>query len=85
MKYTLIIPEKILKKLKKLDSETKERIINKIDEILKDPKKYKMLRYELKGKRSARVGKWRIIYVIDGDKVVILSIAPRKNVYEREI
>ena len=85
MSYTLVIPPKILKKLKKLDPVTKERITEKIEEILTDPTKFKLLRYELKGLRSARVGKWRIIYEIDNDKIVILSVSLRKKAYDRGI
>jgi len=69
MKYTLVIPTKILKKLKKLDKTTKERILDALEKISENPEKYKPLRYELKGKRGARVGKWRIIYEIKGDEV----------------
>jgi mRNA interferase RelE/StbE len=82
MSYQLEIPPKILKKLEKMDKQVKERIFVVLTEIMKNPEKYKPLRYELKGLRSARVGKWRKIYRIDGDKIIILSIAHRKNVYE---
>ncbi len=56
-----------------------------LEKISENPEKYKPLRYELKGKRSARVGKWRIIYEIKGDEVIILSIAQRKSVYDKEL
>jgi mRNA interferase RelE/StbE len=82
MRYQLEIPPKILKKLEKMEKPVKERIFIVLTDIMKNPEKYKPLRYELKGLRSARVGKWRIIYRIDGDKVIILSIAHRKKVYE---
>ncbi len=54
MSYTLLIPPKILKKLKRMDTETKERIVKILAEIKENPEKFKPLRYELKGKRSAR-------------------------------
>ena len=83
MSYTLVISPKLLKKLEKLDKAAKERIANVISEILENPEKFKPLRYELKGSRSARVGKWRIVYRIEGEEVIILSIGHRKNVYEK--
>jgi len=83
MTYTLVISPKLLKKLEKLDKATKERIADSINEILKNPEKFKPLRYELKGLRSARIGKWRIIYRVEGEEVIILSIGHRKNVYEK--
>ncbi len=85
MSYTLVISPKLLKKLEKLDRATKERILDAIKEILENPEKFKPLRYELKGLRSARVGKWRIIYRIEGEEVIILSIGHRKNVYEKQV
>ncbi len=83
MSYTLVISPKLFKKLEKLDKATKERIADSINEILKNPEKFKPLRYELKGLRSARIGKWRIIYRVEGEEVIILSIGHRKNVYEK--
>ncbi|OYT60242.1 hypothetical protein B6U71_01095 [Euryarchaeota archaeon ex4484_178] len=53
------------------------------EKVKENPEKFKPLRYELKGKRSARVGKWRIVYMVEDEKIIILSIAPRKKVYER--
>ena len=85
MSYTLVISPKLLKKLEKLDKAEKERVSDKINDILENPEKYKPLRYELKGLRSARVGKWRIIYRIEGNEVIILSIGHRKNVYEKRV
>ncbi len=83
MKYALVLPPKILKKLKKLDKETKERIVEALKDICENPERFKPLRYELKGKRSARVGKWRIIYMVEEDKVIVLSISHRKSAYTR--
>ena len=85
MSYTLVISPKLLKKLEKLDKAEKERISDKINDILENPEKYKPLRYELKGLRSARAGKWRIIYRVEGNEVIILSIGHRKNVYEKRV
>jgi len=85
MSYTLVISPKLLKKLEKLDKSIKERIAEAIKDIVENPERYKPLRYELKGLRSARIGKWRIIYRIRGDEVIILSIEHRKNVYEKQM
>ena len=81
MSHILDISPKLLKKLEKIDKPTRERILTTLGEILDDPERYKPLRYDLKGLRSARVGKWRIVYRIEATKVIILSIAHRKNVY----
>ena len=43
----------------------------------------KPLRGELKGKRSLRIGNYRIIYVIDEKNriITLLTIRPRKTAY----
>ena len=84
MSYIILISPKLLKKLQKMDKNTKERIVEALSEIVKDPERYKPLRYELKGLRSARVGKWRIIYRIEGEKIIILSIGHRSKVYDEK-
>ncbi|MCM8826484.1 MAG: type II toxin-antitoxin system RelE/ParE family toxin [Candidatus Omnitrophica bacterium] len=41
------------------------------------------LRHSLKGHRKLRVGDYRIIYRIQSDKIIILKIGHRKEVYSK--
>ena len=69
--------------LKKLDNNTRERIIKKIDELKINPRKCKFLLGNLAGLRCLRIGDYRAIYTIIENKliVVVLSVGHRKNVY----
>lgn len=52
-----------------------------------DPVKFgKPLKYSLKGYRRLRVGKYRVIYKIDEDKVIviIIDIDHRQDIYQEE-
>lgn len=69
--------------LPKIPSDIKERIRVAIEERLA---KYPLetglpLRQSLKGHRKFRTGDYRIIYKIIGEKIIILMIGHRKEVY----
>ena len=76
--------DKIEKFIKKLDSQTKERLFKKIEEILKDPFSQRKLK-KLKGSEDlfrTRIGDIRIIIKISKDKLPeIVNIDYRKDVY----
>lgn len=67
-----------------LDNSARKKIVNAIvDRLMVDPIGYgKPLRYSLKGHRRLRVGDYRIVYRIDGSKVIIVAIRHRKDIYE---
>jgi len=72
-----------LKGLKKLGSPAKEEVLDALERIIKDPHRFKPLKYELKGYYRARVGTLRIVYRIDENEgaVFIAAIDHRKKVY----
>ncbi len=85
MKYTVIYHRNIKKDLKKLDTKTIRLFFEAVKEIiLKDP--YQGI--ELKGKYrdlwKYRIEKYRIIYSIEGNElmVLILRMRHRRNVYD---
>ena len=52
--------------------------------LLTDPVGYGLpLRKSLQGHRKLRVGDYRVIYRIHGDKIIILKIGHRKDVYPK--
>ncbi|NQE44635.1 hypothetical protein C5S31_01260, partial [ANME-1 cluster archaeon GoMg2] len=53
-----------------------------LKDILSNPNMGKPLRYTLKGFRAIRIGKYRLIYAIEGDAVKVYAIEHRKKVYE---
>ncbi len=74
-----------LKQEKKLDAHIKERIIKKVDKLLKDPYSGINLEGNLKGYWKERVGKYRIIYKIEESEklVIFFDVDLRKRVYKR--
>ena len=71
--------------LPKLDSRLKERIKKAIEtRLTSTPHQYgEPLRKTLKGYWKLRVGDYRVVFKIVGNKVWILGIIHRKEVYER--
>ena len=74
---------KELKKLKKKDPLLFKRAQEKFNEILEHPEHYKPLQYALAGKRRAHVGSLVIIFKIEGNVVVFLSITHHDEAYKR--
>ena len=70
--------------IKKLHPTVKTAVRAGITEIMKDPLDGRELQLELKGFRSLRVGKYRIIYRINEEAscVEIHYVGPRRDVYE---
>ena len=50
--------------------------------ILEDPAIGKPLKDRLIEFRSARVGRFRIVYRVSADSVRVLTVSPRRTVYE---
>ncbi len=72
--------------LRRPDRRSQERVIQRLDQIAADPfGPYSKPLTNLAGRRSARVGGWRIIFTVDvGARIVAVSdIAPRGEVYRR--
>ena len=76
--------EEAVRRLDKLDKRVAEAVLKRISRLAAAPDRYgKPLRdLEL---WSLRAGDYRVLYVIDfhSTKVVIVTIGPRKTVYDR--
>lgn len=88
MRYRLILSDKAIKLLDRLDRKTEERILPRLEELAvnpEDPRFSKQL--ETAGfRRYSRVGDWRIVYEIEksSQKVLVITIQHRSRVY-REV
>ena len=69
----------------RLDNNTKERIKEGINGLLKNPPvgDIKELKGEFQGLNRLQIGDFRIIYSVDGDLIKITNIFPRGDVYKR--
>jgi addiction module RelE/StbE family toxin len=82
MPYKLFLTQEFERLFAKLDTKTQDRVVEKLKDIQDDPEFFgKPLKHSLKGLRSSRVGKYRIIYMIEGDIVTAITVKHRRKVY----
>ena len=81
--YKLRIPEYQSNDIILLHPEIKKKIKHALITIINDPYTGKALKDELKGLRSFRVKRLRIIYQVAGEKEIqIVALGPRACIYE---
>lgn len=87
MSYKALWHEDALKDLKKIDKKDAEKIIEKVETYLtKDPLQLgKSLKTHLKGFYRYRIGKYRVIYLIKENEllIIILKVGKRDEVYKK--
>ena len=83
MKYQIVLPRRIKKKLDKIETKHYEKILSALEVLSNDPYLGKRLKGELKSYYSYRVWSYRIIYEIKKKELVILiiCIGYRSEVY----
>ena len=86
--YNLVftaVAEDAYKKIYFSNREHFNRITNALEDLKIDPWEGKPLKFKLKGQYSLRVGLYRILYIIEKQKVtvVVLDIGHRKDIYKR--
>lgn len=84
MDYQEILSKPFLNDIKdiKKDKILLERLHKKIDEILKNPEHYPVKKYELKGKRSAHIGSFVVVFEIKGNEVIFLKFKHHDYAYD---
>ncbi len=78
----LRIPVELGHRIRSLHPDLKRKIRSTIDGLLDDPAQGKPLQGGLSGFNSVRVGRFRVVYRVVRDVVDILTIGPRRTVYE---
>ncbi len=81
MSYKVSLTREADKELKDLDKAVQIQIINKIKHLKENPELGEPLSNILKGKWRLHIGKWRVVYVVEGKAVIIAKIDHRKDVY----
>ncbi|MEM4946469.1 MAG: type II toxin-antitoxin system mRNA interferase toxin, RelE/StbE family [Archaeoglobaceae archaeon] len=72
---------RIAKKLKDKDPKLFERLMSKIEEIIKQPEHYKPLKGEMKGLRRAHIGHFVAIFKVEGDVVRFVTFKHHNHAY----
>ena len=83
MSYQLLYTKSAFNDVKKLDTITQKRIKKKIEEYSLNPiLNAKKLINATIGEYRWRVGNYRIVFDIDKNKIIILRIGHRKEIYQ---
>ncbi len=84
MRYKLILSEKFDRAFSQLERTLQDRVVEGLKELAEEPYSGKQLKGKLKGLLSLRVGKYRILYQVQEEKllIVVISLGHRKHVYE---
>lgn len=84
MKYRVILKNPAKRFIRKLDDNMKKRIINKIRVLEKNPRIGIPLRGNMKSLWKIREGKYRMIYQVIQNELLIqvLDIGNRRNIYK---
>jgi len=79
--YNIEWKEHALHNLEKLESPISKRIFKKVEELSENP--FSKDIKKLKGSHDfrLRVGDYRVIFSIEQDKIQILKVGHRKNIY----
>lgn len=83
MKYPLIISDELRDFLRHLPPDIKKKIKEAFGEISSDPNAGKLLREELEGLRSYKIGRVRVVYRLETAAISLIAIGPRKTIYQK--
>ncbi len=83
MKRTLVVRDELRDLIRHLPPHLKKKIKQALEEIVEDPLCGKPLREELLGLQSYQIGTVRIIYRAQESTLTLITIGPRKTVYQK--
>lgn len=83
MGYQVEFDKRTEKDLSKLDSQVTARIIGKCATLYKDPTKGPNISHlkSMSNLYRLRVGDYRVVYIVEGNRVIIKYIKHRKDIY----
>ena len=78
----LRVPDDVADAVRALHPDLKQKVRLALKAILEQPTCGKALKDELAGLRSYRVGRFRVVYRLAGDRPIeLVAIGPRKSIY----
>ncbi|MGD6806916.1 MAG: type II toxin-antitoxin system RelE family toxin [Candidatus Bathyarchaeia archaeon] len=81
--FELVFTKEFLKKLKRLDRQTRSRLIKELKILEDKPFASKQLVGRLSELNSFRAGDYRVIYQVSEHKIFVLTVGHRKKVYDK--
>lgn len=83
IRYRVEMPRALRNLIRHLPPALKSKVKVALRSISDDPYRAKVLKEELAGLMSYRIGRSRIIYRVVGTVVEIVALGPRMDIYER--
>jgi mRNA interferase RelE/StbE len=82
--YRAVFAKSFKKEFGKLPKNIQERVLETLEKIVENPHSGTMLQGKLSGLRRCRLGKYRIIYLIEEKEssIVFLDVGLRKSIYD---
>ncbi len=78
----IVYTQKFERDVRKIrDNSIKDRLRKQTEKIAADPDLGKPLKYGLKGEWTIRIKPYRLIYAVQGDRLILLRFEHRKEVY----
>lgn len=85
MKYKLVYTRRAERDIKKLESDTKDRISKTLLRYQEEPLKFsEKLSDPVLGEHRFRIGDYRVIFDIEGSEIVVLRVGHRREIYRRQ-
>jgi len=81
MVYEVVWDKKAYDSLSKLEPLVSRRIAKLVREFAKNPKGKDVKRLKGEEEFRLRAGDYRVIFSITGDRIIILKVGHRKNIY----
>jgi mRNA-degrading endonuclease RelE of RelBE toxin-antitoxin system len=82
MSFEIVYKPVVVKQLKMLPVVEQKKVLQKLLYLQENPFMGKQLKGELAGLRSLRAWPYRIIYELLGQKITVVSVAHRRDVYK---
>ncbi|MBP1730792.1 MAG: hypothetical protein H6Q55_1221 [Deltaproteobacteria bacterium] len=85
VRHTLRIPGHVAHLIRGMHPELKRKVRGALEIISATPDSGKVLKDELTGLRSFRVGKFRVVYKVSRRTIEIVAIGPRSQIYKETL
>jgi mRNA interferase RelE/StbE len=84
VKYRLVYTRRAERDIKKLESDTKDRVSKALLRYSEEPLKFaEKLSDPILGEYRFRIGDYRVIFDIEGNEIVVLRVGHRREIYKR--
>jgi mRNA interferase RelE/StbE len=80
-RYRIVHTPRFERNFRKLSSESRRRVAEKILLLETDPVAGKPLHGELKGLSSPRIGRYRVVYETQDEKIILHMVTHRRAAY----